>query len=118
MSANSASTIQRRLGAATDPVEPPTVRRSSRIKSAKGTCGKAAAHVSHSASPEARSVDDEGLKLGQASIPVTSKKSSEDVDGIIYVTETDLQQYVRVTIQDHMIEDNSVCPLCYRKFSF
>ncbi len=123
MSTNNASRIKRsgahkragaqELGAGAEP-DPPAIRRSDRIsnkvvKSAKGTCGKAV-RDSLLTSPDASPADQESHYLGQTSIPVVSKKSSEAVDGIIYVKETNLQQYVRVTIRDHTVEDISVFP--------
>lgn len=115
MSTNDANATQQADGPQLDAAQPaePPVRRSNRIsnkivKSTKGTCGEAAARVSLS-SPDASPGDDECSSPSQPSVPIMASQSrSATANGIIYVTETVLQQYVRVTIRGHTIEDNSV----------
>ena len=92
---------------------PVPIRRSARIsnkvvKSTKGTCGKVAEHVSlsnRSYGPTSRS-DDEHHDLGRASLPIKQPRGT--VNDIIYVKDTVLEQYVRVTARGHAMEDNSV----------
>ena len=122
MSTNNANKIQRNSASGLDatepgqPVEPPAVRRSSRLKTPKGTFGEAAAHVSPPNTADAGLADDVGHSHGQISIPSVSKKSSGAIDDITYIIDTDLQQYVRVTIRGHTMEDNAVFLVCNRKF--
>lgn len=115
MSANNANATQHADGPGLNvaqPAEPPPVRQSNRISNkivqlTKGTCGEAAARVSLS-SPNTSPGDDECHCPDQPSIPIMARQSRGTADGIIYVTDTALQQYVRVTIRGHAMEDNSV----------
>ena len=115
MSTNEVKKIQRT--SAGHPVDTPTIRRSVRLKTAKGTFGEAAARVSPPNTQDAGLADDVGHSHRRTSIPIVSKKSNGTVDDIIYATETDSQQYVRVTIRDHRMEENSVFLVCYRKIT-
>lgn len=99
---------------AAQPAGPHPIRRSTCIsnkvvKSTKGTCGKVAERVSltnRSDSLLAGIADDERHDLSQPSKTITVRQPHGN--GIIYVTETVLQQYVRVTVRGHTMEDNSV----------
>ncbi len=119
MSTRKARRIQRTstsgLDAVGQPVETSAIRRSSRLKTAKGTFGEAAARVSPPNTQDAGLAADLDPSHGRNSNTIVSKKYGEAIDDIIYTIDTDMQQYIRVTIRGHPMEENSVFLVCYRK---